>query len=109
MISRRLRKLVAIVAGALAAGVPVTLIHRGVDTYIERQSAEEVRLAAQRAIAQAEWRIGQTIQALAAVGGVADGLAGHPLAPGEAGAARQARGTSLRPAASRPAAGRRLR
>jgi sensor c-di-GMP phosphodiesterase-like protein len=54
----------------LAAGVPVALIHRGIDAYIERQSAEEVRLAAQRAIAQAEWRIGQAIEALAAVGQV---------------------------------------
>ena len=58
MIARRLRKVVAVIAGALAAGVPVTLIHQGVDAYIERQSAEEVRLAAQRAVAQAEWRIG---------------------------------------------------
>jgi sensor c-di-GMP phosphodiesterase-like protein len=71
LIPRRLRKVVAVVAGALAAGVPVTLIHQGVDAYIERQSAEEVRLAAQRAIAQAEWRIGQAIEALAAVGQVA--------------------------------------
>ena len=68
MIPRRLRKVVAVIAGALAAGVPVALIHHGVDAYIERQSAEEVRLAAQRAIAQAEWRIGQAIEALAAVG-----------------------------------------
>jgi sensor c-di-GMP phosphodiesterase-like protein len=68
VIPRRLRKVVAVVAGALAAGVPVALIHQGVDAYIERQSAEEVRLAAQRAIAQAEWRIGQAIEALTAVG-----------------------------------------
>ena len=53
MISRRLRKVVAVIAGALAAGVPVALIHHGVDAYIERQSAEEVRLAAQRAVAPA--------------------------------------------------------
>lgn len=63
-----MRKVVAVVAGALAAGVPVALIHRGVDAYIERQSSEEVRLAAQRAIAQAEWRIGQAIEALTAIG-----------------------------------------
>jgi sensor c-di-GMP phosphodiesterase-like protein len=68
LIPRRLRKVVAVIAGALAAGVPVALIHQGVDAYIERQSAEEVRLAAQRAIAQAEWRIGQAIEALTAVG-----------------------------------------
>ncbi len=68
MIPRKLRKVVAVIAGALAAGVPVTLIHHGVDAYIERQSAEEVRLASQRAIAQAEWRIGQAVEALTAVG-----------------------------------------
>src|SRR6266702_1697592 len=71
LISRRLRKVVAVVAGALAAGVPVTLIHQGVDAYIERQSEDEVRLAAQRAIALAEWRIGQAIEALAVVGQLA--------------------------------------
>ena len=58
----------AIIAGALAAGVPVAMIHRGLDNYIERQATEEVRLAAQRAIARAEWRIGQSIAALAAIG-----------------------------------------
>ena len=68
LISRKLRKLLAVVAGALAAGVPVAVIHRGIDTYIERQGAEEVRLAAQRAVARAEWRIGQSVAALAAIG-----------------------------------------
>jgi sensor c-di-GMP phosphodiesterase-like protein len=71
LISRGQRKVVAVIAGALAAGVPVALIQHGVDAYIERQSAEEVRLSAQRAIAQAEWRIGQAIEALTAVGQVA--------------------------------------
>ena len=61
---RRLRKYVAILAGALAAGVPVAMIQRGLDAYIERQARDEVRLAAQRAIARAEWRIGQSIAAL---------------------------------------------
>ena len=51
MIPRRLRKYVAVVAGALAAGVPVAMIHGGLDAYIERQTAEEVRLTAQRAVA----------------------------------------------------------
>ena len=68
MIPRRLRKYVAVVAGALVAGVPVAMIHRGLDAYIERQATEEARLAAQRAIARAEWRIGQSIAALAAIG-----------------------------------------
>ena len=68
MIPRRLRKLFAVVAGALVAGVPVAMIQRGIDAYIERQAADETRLAAQRAIARAEWRIGQSIAALAAIG-----------------------------------------
>jgi len=44
------------------------MIHRGLDGYIERQGREEVRLAAQRAVARAEWRIGQSIAALTAIG-----------------------------------------
>ncbi len=68
VIPRRLQKYVAVVAGALAAGVPVAMIHRGLDNYIERQATEEVRLAAQRAVARAEWRIGQSIAALSEIG-----------------------------------------
>ena len=66
--ARRLRVYVAVVAGALAAGVPVALVHRGLDAYIERQASEEIRLAAQAAVARAEWRIGQAIAALEAIG-----------------------------------------
>ncbi len=70
MSRRKLRKYLAVVAGALVAGVPVAMVHRGVDAYIERQASEEVRLAAQRAIARAEWRIGQSIEALTTIGKV---------------------------------------
>lgn len=68
MIPRKLHKYVAVVTGALAAGVPVAMIYRGLDAYVERQASEEVRLAAQRAIARAEWRIGQSVAALTAIG-----------------------------------------
>jgi sensor c-di-GMP phosphodiesterase-like protein len=68
VIPRKLRKPFAVVAGALVAGVPVAMIQRGVDTYIERQATEDSRLSAQRAIARAEWRIGQSIATLAAIG-----------------------------------------
>ena len=44
------------------------MIQRGLDAYIEHQATEDIRLAAQRAIARAEWRIGQSISALAAIG-----------------------------------------
>ena len=64
MIPRKLRKLWRLSPGLLVAGVPVAMIHRGIDAYIERQASEEVRLAAQRAVARAEWRIGQVIAAL---------------------------------------------
>ena len=68
MIPRKLRKPFAVVAGALVAGVPVAMIQRGVDAYIERQATEDTRLSAQRAIARAEWRISQSIATLAAIG-----------------------------------------
>lgn len=66
--SRRLRAYVAIVVGAIAAGVPVALLLRGLDDYIERQARDEARLAAQHTIARAEWRIGQSIAALETIG-----------------------------------------
>ena len=68
MVSRSQQKYVAVVVGVLAAAVPVAMIHRGLDSYIERQATEEVRLAARRAIARAEWRIGQSVAALAEIG-----------------------------------------
>jgi sensor c-di-GMP phosphodiesterase-like protein len=67
VVGRKLRKFVAIFAGAVAAIVPAMVIHRGVDTYLERQTTEDVRLAAQRAVARAEWRIGQAIDALGTI------------------------------------------
>ena len=68
MISRKLRKYLAIIAGMLAAGVPLAVIHFGLDAYIEHKATEDVRIAAQRAIARAEWRIGQSVSALEAIG-----------------------------------------
>ena len=53
MIPRKLRKYLAIIAGVLAAGIPLVMINRGGDAYIEHKATEEVRLAAQRAIARA--------------------------------------------------------
>jgi sensor c-di-GMP phosphodiesterase-like protein len=68
VIPRRLRKITAVVAGALVAGVPVAAIQHGINVYVERQAANEARLAAQRTIARAEWRVGQAIAALTAIG-----------------------------------------
>jgi sensor c-di-GMP phosphodiesterase-like protein len=86
VIPRRLHKYVAVAAGALAAGVPALMISRGLDAYIERQATEEVRLTAQRAVARAEWRIGQSIAALTAIG--QDGL--HTCADVDAATLRRA-------------------
>jgi len=74
VIPRKLRKYLAIIAGMLAAGLPLLLIHRGLDAYIEHKATEDVRIAAQRAIARAEWRVGQSVSALAEIG--KDGLTG---------------------------------
>jgi sensor c-di-GMP phosphodiesterase-like protein len=68
VIPRRLRKTAAVIVGALLTAMPVTGIGLAVDAYIGRQAANDVRLAAQRAIARAEWRIGQAITALATIG-----------------------------------------
>jgi sensor c-di-GMP phosphodiesterase-like protein len=68
VIPRRLRKIAAVIVGALATGVPVIAAKLAADAYIEQQAANDVRLAAQRAVARAEWRIGQTITALATIG-----------------------------------------
>jgi sensor c-di-GMP phosphodiesterase-like protein len=68
VIPRRLGKIAAVIAGALATAIPVVAIKLAVDAYVERQAANEVRLAAQRAVARAEWRIGQTVTALATIG-----------------------------------------
>ena len=65
---RRLRVYLAIVLGAVAAGVPAALLLRGLDLYIERQANDDVRLAAQRSMARAEWRIGEAVEALEIIG-----------------------------------------
>jgi sensor c-di-GMP phosphodiesterase-like protein len=67
-VRRRLRVCLAIVLGAVTAGVPAAVILRGLDAFIAREAAEEVRFAAQRSLARAEWRIGQALEALEAIG-----------------------------------------
>jgi len=67
-VRRRLRVYLAIVVGAVTAGAPVAMILRGLDGYVEREAADAVRLAAQRSLARAEWRIGQAIEALETIG-----------------------------------------
>ena len=62
------RKVVAVLGGVLVAAVPIAAIHHALTGHVERAAAEEVRLAAQRAVARAEWRIGETIAALGEIG-----------------------------------------
>lgn len=68
MASGARRKVLAVGAGVLAAVLPIAAIHHGLTVHVERQAAEEVRLAAQRAVAHAEWRVGQAVAALAGIG-----------------------------------------
>jgi sensor c-di-GMP phosphodiesterase-like protein len=67
VIPRKLRRNLAIIAWALAAGMPLVVIHFGLNAYIQHKATEDVRAAAQRAVARAEWRIGQSISALEAI------------------------------------------
>jgi sensor c-di-GMP phosphodiesterase-like protein len=58
----------AVLAGVLVAVLPIAAIHHGLTDHVEREAAEEVRLAAERAVARAEWRVGQAVAALAEIG-----------------------------------------
>jgi sensor c-di-GMP phosphodiesterase-like protein len=58
------RKLVAVCAGVVLAGVPVAAIGYWSSQYVERLGQEEVSLAAKRAIALSEKRLGSVIAGL---------------------------------------------
>jgi sensor c-di-GMP phosphodiesterase-like protein len=60
----RYRKLIAVCAGIVLAGVPVAAICYWCNQYVERQGQEEVALAAKRAIALSETRLGRVIAGL---------------------------------------------
>ena len=64
----RRRKVVGVLAGVVAAVLPIVALQYGLTAYVERQAGEDVRIAAQRAVARAEWRIGEAIAALAEIG-----------------------------------------
>jgi sensor c-di-GMP phosphodiesterase-like protein len=64
VVPRTRRKLIAAVAGVLLASVPVVLVHRALDSYVERQVRADVGASARRAILRAENRIDQTIEGL---------------------------------------------
>jgi sensor c-di-GMP phosphodiesterase-like protein len=80
------RNIIAIVAGAVFAGAPVLAFDLWLGGLIDRQGQEEVVTSAQRAIALAESRIAQVIEAL-------DGLAARGVdscGPADLAAMRQA-------------------
>jgi sensor c-di-GMP phosphodiesterase-like protein len=58
------RKLIAIVAGVVLAGVPLIVFDFWLDRLVESQGREEVATGARRAISLAEARLNQTIGAL---------------------------------------------
>lgn len=64
MLRPRYRKLIAVCAGVVLAGVPVAAIGYWSSQYADRQGQEEVALAARRAIALAETRLGSVIAGL---------------------------------------------
>jgi len=58
------RKLIAIVAGAFLAGVPLLVFNHWLGSLIERQGQIEIDSAANRAVALADARLSQTLAAL---------------------------------------------
>ena len=51
------KKLLAIIAGIVIAGLPMVVFHYWLDDLVERQGNEEVRMSARRTVSLAETRI----------------------------------------------------
>jgi sensor c-di-GMP phosphodiesterase-like protein len=64
VVAPRLRKLAAIALGLALAGIPAAAVHVWLSSYIERQVAGELDVAARRVIALAETRLGAAVEAL---------------------------------------------
>ena len=64
LVSPRRKKLAAIAAGVLLAGLPVLAFNLWLDSFVERQGQEEVDLSARRTISLAEARIGKVTATL---------------------------------------------
>ena len=63
-VSAGIRKIFAVVAGTLIAGVPMALLNVWLDAFVQRQSQNELDIAANRAIAIADYRIGRAVMLL---------------------------------------------
>lgn len=77
--SARVKKIAAIIAGMLIAGVPMATLNYWLDGFVERQGQTEVDSVAKRAIALADFRIGRAVAMLddLAASGVASCRADH--------------------------------
>ncbi len=77
--SARTKKIVAIVAGMLIAGVPMATLNYWLDGFVERQGQNEIDSAARRTIALVDYRVGLAVTALddLAARGVASCRADH--------------------------------
>ncbi len=78
-VSAGIRKIFAVVAGTLIAGVPMAMLNYWLEVFVERQSQNEIDVAASRAIALVDYRIGRAVMMLdeLAVRGVASCRADH--------------------------------
>jgi sensor c-di-GMP phosphodiesterase-like protein len=78
-VSLRAKKVLAIVAGMLIAGVPMATLNYWIEGFVERQSQNEIDSAARRTIALVDYRIGRAVTMLddLATRGVASCRADH--------------------------------
>lgn len=77
--SARAKKIIAVVAGVLIAGVPMATLNYWLGGFVERQSQNEIDSVAKRAIALVDYRIGRAVTVLddLAAAGVASCRADH--------------------------------
>lgn len=72
-VSLRAKKVLAILAGMLIAGVPMATLNYWIEGFVERQSQNEIDSAVRRTIALVDYRIGRSVTML-------DGLAARGVA-----------------------------
>jgi sensor c-di-GMP phosphodiesterase-like protein len=63
-VSARAKKIIAVVAGMLIAGVPMAILNFWLESFVERQGQNETDSAAKRTIALVDYRIGRAVTAL---------------------------------------------
>jgi hypothetical protein len=63
-VSARAKKIIAVVAGMLIAGVPMAMLNFWLESFVERQGQNEIDSAAKRTIALVDYRVGRAVTAL---------------------------------------------